>query len=148
MKNYKFRAWDNHNKKWLMGYEYPNLGGFSLTGESVLFGEWGDCFDEFVFEKNGKKADDLIITQFTGLVDRNNKQLYDGDIVKFRANYTSKPCGYMKGILRMTEFELQIEAENGQFYSANNETDEFPYADELIGNIFDNPELCPTTELT
>ena len=31
--NLKFRAYDKKAKKWLLGYEYPNLGGFSLFGE-------------------------------------------------------------------------------------------------------------------
>ncbi len=31
----KFRAWDNKDKKWLLGYEYPNLGGFSMFGENI-----------------------------------------------------------------------------------------------------------------
>ena len=32
MRQFKFRAYDKVNKKWLLGYEYPNLGGFSLVG--------------------------------------------------------------------------------------------------------------------
>ena len=45
MREIKFRAWDKRNKEWLLGYEYSSLGGFSLTGECVLFGEFGDLFN-------------------------------------------------------------------------------------------------------
>ena len=51
---YKFRAWDNKKKEWLMGYtpSRPEMA-FSLFGECMLFGVWGHTFDKFIFEKNG-----------------------------------------------------------------------------------------------
>jgi hypothetical protein len=81
MRNIIFRAWDDLNKKWLMGYEYPSLGGFSFTGESVLFGEWGSCFDLFLFDREGRKPEHLIIEQHISLNDRNSKPIYEGDIL-------------------------------------------------------------------
>ena len=70
----KFRAWDNLNKKWLLGYNYKSLGGFNLIGECIMFGEWAKVFESFIFEKDGKKFEDLKIMQYTGLKDKNGKE--------------------------------------------------------------------------
>lgn len=86
-RNIKFRAWDNHNKKWLLGYEYKNLGGFSLFGETILFGEWGQIIDQFIFERNGCKYTDLKVMEYTGINDKNNKEIYEGDIIRYRYPY-------------------------------------------------------------
>jgi len=86
--------------------------------------------------------DSLIIEQFTGLKDSNEVEIYEGDIVEFRANYSSNPCGYMKAKVVITEYRLELHSENGCVYDANEETDEFPYAKcKVLGNIHKNKNL-------
>jgi uncharacterized phage protein (TIGR01671 family) len=136
----KFRAWDNKNKAWLCGYEYPNLGGFSLTGEVVLFGEWGNVFDQFVFERNGKKWDDLKIMQYTGLKDKNGKEIYEGDIVKDRA-----PWVWVVRFGELEEYEVPfigwyLEHQEKSDYSGPFSSDDMPHL-EVIGNIYEHPHL-------
>lgn len=70
----KFRAWDKGINKWLCHYE--SIGGFDLMGECVLFGEWAKELPSM------ERWDDVIIMQFTGLKDKNGKQLYDQDIIQ------------------------------------------------------------------
>ena len=127
----KFRAWDDAKKEWLCGYEMPNLGGFSLFGETVMLGEWSRILDEYIFERNGHKQDDLKVMQFTGLTDKNGKEIYEGDIVRYR-----------DGIYKVDWFE------NG-FYLFRDVRAKFDiwWVDtEVVGNIYENPELLTTDD--
>ena len=136
MRQIKFRAWDNLNKKWLLGYEYKNLGGFSLTGECVLFGEWGNVFDAFLFNKDGKKWGDLKIMQFIGLQDKNGKDIYEGDII----SYPDKEIAEIyfrdeEAKIRSIEFGF-----NKDLYSRPM-TKRASIFTEVIGNIYETPKL-------
>lgn len=77
------------------------------------------------------------VGQFTGLHDKNGKEIYEGDIVRFRLRFRL-----------IGEAEYQdgtIIYEGGRFYSklTNSEIYLFGKPDdyEVIGNIYDNPEL-------
>lgn len=125
-------------------------------------------FDEQIIKatyKNGNVVkEDLknyVLMQSTGLKDKNGKEIYEGDILKFNDSWGDY-CyeGYVDGEIEGVNYvEIQSEStgfifcktkypDSSLFYYANEEhltfqeilTDsDFDF--EVIGNIYENPEL-------
>lgn len=109
----KFRFWNKDEKK----FEY-------------------DCLDSRSTYQNPFTRGDLVPLQFTGLKDKNGKEIYDGDIV-LRNNKveTANPqWSDRKYIVIWNE-------EKAQFCLRGEETWGMIWKLEVIGNIYENPEL-------
>ena len=78
------------------------------------------------------------IGQFTGLKDKNGKEIYEGDIVSFNLKSDSEGQPYIIGYIEyQTTFSgYRIMSFEGIFALDYNIKDI-----EVIGNIYDNPEL-------
>jgi len=83
-----------------------------------------------------------ILMQYTGLKDKNGKEIYEGDIVRWNIQY----CG--KVYFKNAEFvvdEIESLIKNrmgGSYINANLRKIKNSYNNiEIIGNIYENPEL-------
>lgn len=127
MRELKFRAYDTIDKKWLFGYDYGNLGGFSLIGEVVLFGQLNQVSLE--------RWNDVSIMQYTGLTNNDNVQVYEGDLIE---HYDGQICEVVFG-KKTLGFGYHYQ------YKTNwNTVDKFYRLDKkvkVIGNKYQNPEL-------
>lgn len=107
----KFRAWDCKYKCMDYNFFISNLGG--------VFGEPEKYYDTPNIEID--EAPNLTVMQYTGLKDKSGKELYDGDIY----SQWSEVC--------KCDFEQVIyEKMNCLIFEGDFE---------IIGNIYENPEL-------
>lgn len=146
MREIKFRAWDKGLKRMIYLSE-PTVENDDFSG--IVF----KLRDYFVSAFSSDRIEDVELMQYTGLKDKNGREIYEGDIVK-----TS--CGDI-GIIKfgipkdMTinggEYDVDyigfyIDIIKGDWGTTDVESRVAPLVDdyyeiEVIGNIYENPEL-------
>ena len=137
MREIKFRAWDTKNPSMSPAH---TLAGWTRT---------------LAITKTDLDKQPWVIMQFTGLKDKNGKEIYEGDVVEIvhedneheHDEDCEKPC------LVDEESKNTVVAWNKHFGGFTwDESDLFdgeytmgfnaePYVYEVIGNIYENPEL-------
>ena len=131
MREIKFRAWDKIDKKM-----YDNVG-LSLIGVKVYKDPDHQPPEEIILDR-GRGCFELM--QFTGLTDKNGREIYEGDIVKFMNEEPNKMMFYrVEWNEKEARFSVVIEhIEYGKYFG---KIDEILENLEVIGNIYENPDL-------
>lgn len=115
MREIKFRAWDKHEKKMIFDGYYGS--GIFIDLEGTI--QW----DEVPTER-------IVLMQFTGLLDKNGKEIYEGDILE-----------YFKKYFPVVFEDTWI----SPFKAGDNcgccESGSIPSEYEVVGNIYENPKL-------
>lgn len=128
----KFRAWDN--VQGVMLYNIQNAYD-TLCGVTDENGNDMD-YDEINFG-NFCQLPRYEVMQYTGLKDKNGKEIYEGDVVKSGREFLcivvyQAPSFVMKiKQSSKTWFEFLLSAKEYQFET-------------VIGNIYETPDLIPT----
>ncbi len=123
---YKFRAWNKEKKEmWYMDNPYHC---------SLIVSKIGDQGNELL---------PLELMQCTGILDKNGKLIYTGDIIKLpdRISKINYEVYWVAGEFRLAPRDCKMPTEHDK-------TKGFSYArvGEIIGNIADNPELMEVKE--
>ncbi|MGX9821002.1 YopX family protein [Lactococcus lactis] len=127
----KLRAWDKQDER------MRTVSSINFAHEviSCKFAELKpfDLVDEF-------SIDDVILMQSTGIKDKNGVEIYEGDILKLHAIFLAPDdkIGYLE---YSPKYGYSIIFEGNRLYRQEYwaSTNKLNY--EVIGNIYENPEL-------
>lgn len=159
-----FRAWDAKTGKMITDKVEAETNKFTnttlVTNHGVLY---------ITTTKAGTKVEldtkHIVIMQFTGLKDKNGKEIFEGDIVFVRPFIDFKKYGIIKFVDGAFRVVWVLKAhglnKNGEYLTFDSDVVEWEYIKrvfgedilgdvsskiEVIGNIYENPELVDIVE--
>jgi len=124
MKEYRFRAWDK-DKNIMFVPEYIDEDGNACNSSLYPYVS-GMGFAEEVFA-----VENAILMQYTGIKDKNGKEIYEGDVLQ---SYCSECSAGRKDVVRFV---------NSGFWCGKDDDLWMPNSEhcEVLGNIYETPEL-------
>ena len=126
----KFRAWDKlNNEMYVVEQINFNRGEFESIGYGITF---------------LRGADKVILMQSTGILDKNGKEIFEGDILGIETDEGILNVNIFwdeEHVLFMFESKKHNEKE---LLAELVEDNTYPFA--ILGNIYENPELLEVEE--
>jgi len=134
----KFRAWLKHKSR--MEYNNSHLG-IALDGKlyDARLKDKDELNTPFYNPMYGEELnrENHILMQYTGLTDKNGKEIYEGDIVKVIYYEYGGKYKKVEFNLENAGFDPFCKPSYGGYEWESEESDNC----EVIGNVYENPEL-------
>ena len=125
-----------------------------FRGKSLLKGKWiyghlldAECGENLMIQVNASETlgvDDNTVGQFTGLYDKNGKEIYEGDLIEVNGRLFGVVEWHKDGYFFINDTIVGIRSDGGEYSPIgemiryfSNQRHDFS----IIGNIHDNPEL-------
>lgn len=137
----KFKAWDNYEKT-------------MLDVHGINFDEYGVWTRELIDDEDDGGfilTEDVKLLQYTGLKDKNNNEIYAGDIVEFDISVAYEYDVLNKAIVTMsnvggvkpTLFTMEECGDIVEWSYFEKDIDELDFFDDckIVGNIYETPHL-------
>lgn len=148
MREIKFRGKRIDDGKWVQGGFHEHVKrtpcpiGDSIQAEDIAYFIIKSGFSDWNMPKpiQGYEVDPETVCQYTGLKDKNGREIYEGDILK-----DQKGIGYVEWVVEHCAFVAKA-IKNGDVISYHLlESDGQLKNTEVIGNRWENPELLGQT---
>jgi uncharacterized phage protein (TIGR01671 family) len=128
VREFKFRAWDRNRGRWI------NVGRFYDVTNSIQSTAYTSELYP-TYEHDEMKLD-VVLMQYTGLKDKNGRDIYEGDILEIPLFEPSRmQITFIEGAFCLADKSGEYSADIHYIHHADREQAE------VIGNIYEHPEL-------
>ena len=128
MREIKFRAWDNKRKEWCKDIDNQLFVNPKVKGKYF-----------YIHDHSYTGYEEMLISQHTGLKDKNGKEIFEGDILEIDGG--GERTAICPVFFRDGCFVIRNIAPKGKYTELRYYVDMSFCRCEIIGNIYENPEL-------
>lgn len=137
MREHKFRAWDK-DKKVFIPQDVFAVVTTDFKAFGIMIRDWENYKEGEYFYEHSQE-----LIQFTGLHDKNGKEIYEGCIVKFRSHPDKQIFGWVEYLPNECRFCVLYYRDD--FDRERNQISYYSFLHyntlEIIGNIYENQDL-------
>ena len=150
MRKIKFRAWEKSvrglDARGMMWQSDETFKDYVVGFDGSVYEKFMDNFAGQSFDNYRDVSDNFVLMQYTGLKDKNGREIYEGDILSFlhlvdpTTKRRKKVCASVTWAAKFAEYDLRFTPISFTGFADKAEESE------VIGNIYEDPELLREVE--